>query len=183
MIVNNSSKTSHSPGNSRLSEARHNIPLRYLPPLPLFILTPLLNHITNFIAKKHPQLFVRLGQSANKTFLIDPTNLPFYLILQPDPNRPTLKAYSRNKTTYHDVYIAGTFATLLKMIDSQSDSDALFFNREIVVIGDSEAIVALRNSLDDIEDTLVDDVANSFGPLSFPVRKFFDIVNKAAKPT
>ncbi len=182
-MINSDSSTSNSPGNSRLTEAREKSLSRFLPPLPLFTLAPLLNHIVNFITKKHPELFTRLGDSAQKTFLIDPTNLPFYLILQPNPNKPILKAYNRNKKTPHDVYIAGSFATLLKMIDSQSDSDALFFNREIVVIGDSEAMVALRNALDDMDETLVDDVAEAFGPLSFPVRKFFDVVNKVAKPT
>ncbi len=188
MIFSNSSKTSsfnganNSPGYQRLNEARQKSISRYLPPLPVFALAPILNHIVNSIANKHPELFTRLGQSAKKTFLIDPTNLPFFLILQPDPKQPKLKAHNRNIDISHDVYIAGSFATLLKMIDSQSDSDAMFFNREIIVSGDSEAMVALRNALDDIEDTIVDDVAASFGPLSFPVRKFFDVVNKVAKP-
>ncbi len=177
----NTSGSNSSPGSQHLSEAHSKSLSRFLPPLPLFALSPLLSHVVNFIAKKHPELFSRLGESTKKTFLINPTNLPFFLILQPDPNNPRLKAYNRGSEIKHDVYISGSFATLLKMIDSQSDSDALFFNREIMVTGDSEAMVALRNALDDMEGTLVDDVASSLGPFSKPVRKFFDIVNKSKR--
>lgn len=140
-----------------------------LPPLPLFILQPLLNHIVGSVAKQHPELFDRLGDSANKIFLIDPSDLPLFLVLQPNPLNPTLKAYNQNEIIEHDTYICGTFATLMQMIDAQSDSDALFFNREIRVSGDSEAMVALRNALDDMEGSLAKDVAKSFGPLSKPV--------------
>ena len=142
---------------------------RLLPPLPLFMLQPVLNHIVSNVAKKHPELFTRLGDSAFKDFLIDPSDLPFYLILKPNPINPTLKAYNRNEIVAHDTYISGSFATLMAMIDAQSDSDALFFNREIIVTGDSEAMVALRNALDDLDGSLAQDVANSFGPVAKPV--------------
>jgi len=179
MKAENISDLDNSPGQNRLNKANKEGILRFLPPLPLFTLQPLLTHIVKSIAKKHPKLFLRLGNSANKTFLINPTNLPFFLILKPDPNNPTLKAHNRRDIIKHDVYIASSFATLLKMIDSKTDSDALFFNREIVVSGDSEAMVALRNALDDMDDSLASDVAASFGPLAPPIRKIFDLVNKA----
>lgn len=150
------------------------------PPLPLFVLQPLLRHIVGTVAARHPGLFVRLGDSCKKRFLIDPSNLPFCLLLRPDAKRPRLTAHSRRKPVEHDVYISGTFLTLLRMIDSQTDGDALFFNRDLIVTGDSEAVVALRNALDDMDDTLADDVAASFGPLSRPVRAIFDLANNFA---
>jgi len=151
---------------------------RLLPPLPLFALQPLLGHIVATVARRHPELFARLGDSCKKRFLIDPRNLPFFLLLQPDADRPQLKACKRGQDVEHDVYISGTLLKLLGMIDSQTDSDALFFNRDLTITGDSEAVVALRNALDDMDGTLADDVAVSFGPLSRPVRAFFDLANK-----
>jgi O2-independent ubiquinone biosynthesis accessory factor UbiT len=159
------------------SGGRRRIP-RPRPPLPLFALQPLLRRIVRAVARRHPELFVRLGDSCNKRFLIDPSNLPFYLLLCPDAERPRLTAHSRRREIAHDVYISGTFLTLLRMIDSQIDSDALFFNRDLIVTGDSEAVVALRNALDDMDGTLADDVAASFGPFSRPVRSMFDLANK-----
>lgn len=151
---------------------------RLLPPLPLFALQPLLARIVTTVARRHPDLFARLGDSCEKRFLIDPSNLPFILLLRPDADRPQLKACQRGRDVEHDVYISGTFLTLLGMIDGQTDGDALFFNRELTITGDSEAVVALRNALDNMDGTLADDIAASFGPLSRPVRAFFDVANK-----
>ena len=155
---------------------------RLLPPLPLFALQPLLGHIVKSVALRHPELIARLGDNSKKRFLIDPNNLPFFLLLQPDPDRPRLKAYSRGQDIEHDVHISGTLATLLRMIDGQSDGDALFFNRDLTVTGDTEAVVALRNALDNLDATLANDVAACFGPLSRPVRAVIDLTLKFASP-
>ncbi len=146
-----------------------------MPAPPLAPLQPVLSHIVRDVARRRPGLFARLGRSTRKRFLIDPVNLPFVLMLQPDPFGPRLTAHKRIPPQPFDVRIAGKFHTLLGLIDGESDSDALFFSRDIVVEGDTEAIVALRNALDDMDTTLAGDVALSFGPLAAPVRKAFDI--------
>ncbi len=153
-----------------------------LPPVPLFALQPLLGHIVTTIAKRHPELIARLGDNCRKRFLIDPQTLPFFLLLQPDPGRPQLKAFNRGQDIEHDVHISGTLLTLLRMIDGRSDSDALFFNRDLTITGDTEAVVALRNALDNLDATLADDVAACFGPLSCPVRAVIDLTLKLASP-
>ena len=163
-------------GRGRVAPGRSGF-ARLAPPLPLFVIQPLLRHIVTTIAKRHPGLFARLGDASKKRFLIDPRNAPFFLLLQPDPDHPQLTAYNRGRDIAHDVYIAGSFQTLLSMIDSQTDSDALFFSRALTVSGDSEAMVALRNALDDMDTTLADDVAACFGPLARPVRAAFDFAN------
>ncbi|MCP5082048.1 MAG: sterol-binding protein [Alphaproteobacteria bacterium] len=151
---------------------------RLLPPLPVFALQPLLGHIVASVAGRHPELFARMGEACHKHFLIDPTDLPVVLLLKPDPHRPELRAHNRGNTVGHDVRISGSFVTLLRMIDAKTDSDALFFNRELSVTGDVEAIVALRNALDDMDSTLADDVAATFGPFSRPVRAIFDFAER-----
>jgi len=168
------------PGNQRLEDVRAQGFTRLLPPFPLFALQPLLGHIVTTIARRHPELIVRLGDNCKKRFLIDPRNLRFFLLLQPDPGRPRLKAYNRGQDVEHDVHISGTLLTLLRMIDGQSDSDALFFNRDLTITGDTEAVVALRNAIDNMDATLADDVAACFGPLSRPVRAVIDLTFKYA---
>ncbi len=169
-------------GKARLDDAGARGFARLAPPIPLFALQPLLGHIVTTIAGRHPELIARLGDNCRKRFLIDPHNLPFFLLLQPDPDRPRLKAYGRARDIEHDVHISGTFLTLLRMIDGQSDSDALFFNRDLTITGDTEAVVALRNALDNMDVTLADDVAACFGPLSRPVRAVIDLTFKFASP-
>lgn len=145
---------------------------------PLFLLQPVLQRIVRHVVKQHPELFERLEHGAQKTFLIDAKGIPFLLLLKPDPLNPSLVARSRHDEIQYDVLVSGKFATLLRMIDSQTDSDALFFNRDILITGDTEAIVLLRNALDDMETTLADDVAQAFGPLARPLRKGINIATK-----
>ncbi|GBE42552.1 SCP-2 sterol transfer family protein [bacterium BMS3Bbin10] len=168
------------PGARRPDDAGARGFARLLPPVPLFALQPLLGHIVRTVARRHPELIARLGDNCKKRFLIDPYNLPFFLLLQPDPDRPQLRAHTRGQDVEHDVHISGTLVTLLRMIDGQSDSDALFFNRDLAVTGDTEAVVALRNALDNMDATLADDVAACFGPLSRPVRGVIDLTLKFA---
>lgn len=136
--------------------------------VPLALLQPLFSHIASHVARTRPELFARLGPHTGKLFLIDATDLPFVLVLRPDAARPCLKAYRRAERPRHDAAIAGTFMNLLDMIDGTLDGDALFFSRDLRVTGDTEAVVALRNALDDIDGSALGSVVESFGPLSKP---------------
>jgi len=141
-----------------------NLPRVILGPLPLFTIQPLLHRIVKNVIRRRPEMFRRLDRHKHKLYLIDPLNLPFALLLRPDPGSPDLKAVRRDKLPYHDARIAGTFLTLLDMVDGRLDGDALFFSRELIVEGDTEAVVVLRNALDDLEGSIADDVAGFFGP-------------------
>jgi O2-independent ubiquinone biosynthesis accessory factor UbiT len=144
------------------------IPNLLLAPVPLALLQPILARIAMHVAQSRPELFNRLGPHVGKRFLIDPIDLPFVLVLTPEPERPHLTAYRRYERPPHDAAIAGTFFNLLDMIDGSLDGDALFFSRDLQVSGDTEAVVALRNALDDFEGSALDSVVGSFGPLSAP---------------
>jgi len=138
--------------------------------VPLALIQPILNRIANHVARSRPELFARLGSQSGKRFLIDPTDLPFVLVLVPDPQHPYLKAHRRSEKPAHDAAIAGTFFRLLDMIDGELDGDALFFSRDLQVQGDTEAVVTLRNAIDDIEGGVLGSILSSFGPLSTPAR-------------
>ena len=47
-----------------------------------------------------------------------------------------------------DASVKGSLEALLALLEGRIDSDALFFTREIVIAGDTSAVVALRNVLD-----------------------------------
>lgn len=97
-------------------------------PLPLLPLQPVLGRIVRSIVRHRPGIFSRIGPHTEKTFLIDPVNLPFCLLLQPSPSTPRLRAVRRNKGAQtYDARIAGSFLTLLDMVDGRLDGDALFF--------------------------------------------------------
>jgi predicted lipid carrier protein YhbT len=136
--------------------------------IPLAAIQPVFSHIATHVARTRPEMFARLGPHTRKHFLIDPIDLPFVLVLRPDAARPHLRAYRRSENPRHDAAIAGTFFNLMDMIDGQLDGDALFFSRDLHVTGDTEAVVALRNALDDVDGSALESVIAAFGPLSKP---------------
>ena len=72
----------------------------------------------------------------------------------------------RHDAPYSHARIAGSFLDLFELIDGSLDGDALFFSRKLLVTGDTEAVVALRNALDDVDGGIMDSITRAFGPLS-----------------
>ena len=108
-------------------------------------------------------MFGRLGPHIKANFIIDPTNLPFVMLLRPDPDDLVLKAYPRKNIPSHDAKILGSFLDLLMLVDGDFDGDALFFSRDLTISGNTEAVVCLRNALDDIDTSIAASVADMFG--------------------
>lgn len=139
-----------------------NLATRLIGTLPLPLIQPALTRIVRRIAATHREIFDRLGPYREATYVIEPTDMPFLLVLRPDPDRPQLRAARRGAAPVHDAHIAGDFLTLFELIDA--DGDALFFSRDLVVSGDTEAVVRLRNALDDVEGSIATHAAGLFGP-------------------
>jgi predicted lipid carrier protein YhbT len=148
----------------------HSAPIPLFPPLGARLLAPLpaaplslvLGHVARGMAERHPGLFTRLGPHARKRFLIDPTDLPFAFLIQPKPSGPRIEV-RRGATADWDSRIAGPLAALLGMVHGAYDGDALFFSRDIVIEGDTEAALALRNAIDDAEIDLFTEAAAGLG--------------------
>lgn len=136
--------------------------LGLLPLLPLQL--PLALVLRSLVAR-HPRIFERLGVHAEKRFGIKPTDLPFAFVLEPRPQAPSIVAV-RDLPSDIDLRIAGPLVGLLGLIDGSYDGDALFFSRDLVVEGDVEAVVALRNAIDSEDVDLVADAAALMGPLA-----------------
>lgn len=139
-------------------------PSRFAPPLPLFLLQPLLGRIVRRIAEKEPDIFERLGPHKNATFVIDPTNLPFALVLRASPTHPEFFASARANLPPFDARIAGKFLDLLHLVDGAEDGDAMFFLRGLDIAGSVEAVVCLRNALDNVDGSIAEMSADMFGP-------------------
>ncbi len=138
--------------------------LRFAPLTPLSMAGA---RLVKNLGLRHPSLFARLGDLAEKTFLIDPTDLPFVFRLEPQPDAPRLEAFRRDDAGRWDARIAGPLAALLGMVHGVYDGDALFFSRDMLIEGDTEAVLALRNAIDNEEIDLAAEAAALFGPLEF----------------
>lgn len=155
----------------------HPVHLPLVPRLPaaalrLMPLIPASLALTGFarrIAARHPGMFRRLGEYGQKRFVLDPTDLPVSMLLEPRGGAPRLRL-SRRKLQC-DARIAGPLAGLLGMVHGAYDGDALFFSRDLVIEGDTAAVLALRNAIDDAELDLAAEVQAMSGPFATRVRR------------
>lgn len=127
------------------------------------VIQPLLTRVVRRIAARHPSLFARLGPHQATDFLIDPIELPFALHLRPDPDALVFRAVSRDAAPAPGALIRGKFMLLLELMDAEEDGDAAFFSRDLEVSGDTEAVVRLRNALDDVDGSIAEETAEMFG--------------------
>jgi predicted lipid carrier protein YhbT len=139
---------------------------RALGAIPLPVFRRLLEPVIGTVARRHPSLFDRLGDHAAMTFLIDPTDLPFAFRLRPRRGAPRIEVIRRPAGKSWDARIAGPLAALLGMVHGALDGDALFFSRDLAIEGNTEAILALRNAIDDAEIDLLTEAAATLGPLA-----------------
>jgi len=155
---------------------------RALGAIPLPVIRRLLEPLIGTVARRHPSLFDRLGQYAATTFLIDPTDLPFAFRLSPRPGAPRIEAVRKPVGEPWDARIAGPLAALLGMVHGALDGDALFFSRDLAIEGSTEAILALRNAIDDAEIDLLAEASAALGPvgpiLNRPARVVLPIVER-----
>lgn len=120
-------------------------PARFLP------LGPLLTQGVRRLARRRPELFDRLGDYRRSAFLIEPSDLEFGFLMIPDGEDATISVTKKGRPPASDVQVRGPLLTLLGLMDGTFDGDALFFNRAIAVGGRTDALVALRNAIEDAE--------------------------------
>ncbi|MNL57055.1 SCP-2 sterol transfer family protein [compost metagenome] len=85
-----------------------------------------------------------------------------------EPSRPAITVIRAVQPAETDAAIEGPLYLLLALLEGKYDADALFFSRDLSVTGDMEAMLALRNALDDCDIDLPLDLgamAGPFGPL------------------
>lgn len=152
-----------------------------LRPLPLMPVQFLLSRILAAAVRQHRCILDRLGVHADKRFGIDPADMPFAFVLEPRPDEPRL-AVVRSLPVEIDARITGTLAALHGLACGTLDGDALFFSRDLTIEGDVEAILALRNALDDAGVDLIGVAASCLGPLDRPFREAARIAGSILAP-
>jgi predicted lipid carrier protein YhbT len=141
-----------------------------MPTLPLELICARL--AANALAAR-PAVAARLGEHADATFAIDPTDCPFAFLITPRDGVPSLTLVRELAGARYAARIAGPLVVLLGMLDGTYDGDALFFSRDLLIEGDTEAVLALRNALDDAElDPAT--VLGVPGPLQAPFNRGMD---------
>ena len=137
-----------------------------LRPLPLLPLEIALRRLAASILARHPTLLDRLGREGARRFGIELLDLPFAIVIEIVEGTVVLSVVRQLDASKIDARIAGNLVSLMDLVDGRHDGDARFFSRDIMVEGDMEAVLALRNAIDDAELDLVQEAAQLAGPFS-----------------
>ncbi|ODT77570.1 MAG: hypothetical protein ABS76_27815 [Pelagibacterium sp. SCN 64-44] len=127
---------------------------------------------------QHPGLFDRLGEHADKLFRFTPADLDLSFVVHPAAR--TIQVYRKAKAPPAAASISGPLLTLLALLEGRIDGDAVFFSRSLGVSGDMEAMLALRNGLDDCGFDLPADLSGMAGPLAGPFRQLAEKLRERA---
>lgn len=132
-----------------------------LPPLTPRVLGRALTALLRRIAEEKPAILSRLGPHEGARFLIDVSDGPMLVLMQPRARRITI--HRRGAPPDHDAAITGRLSAFLAMLHGVEDGDALFFSGALEITGDTSAVLALRNALDDAELDLTGELAAMAG--------------------
>ncbi|WP_417830967.1 ubiquinone anaerobic biosynthesis accessory factor UbiT [Terasakiella sp.] len=140
-------------------------------PLPHKLLQPAFNAAIKQMHRQHPDVFDRLKSVNSPRFLIDPVDLPFSFVMDTLAEAPALEIVDSDtdeRELYTQAAIRGPLLLLIELLEGRIDGDALFFSRDLVVEGDTEAVLALRNAVDGADIDVHNDLLAFFGPLAKP---------------
>jgi predicted lipid carrier protein YhbT len=141
-------------------------------PLPAAPVQAVLRAVLRRLETRHPDVFARLRPLAGTAFLIEPWDVPFKVVLRPGARPPDLRVLRQEAPTPAvAAVIGGSLTTLLALLQGRGDGDALFFSRDLVFEGDTEAVLTLRNALDGADIDVFEDMLSALGPLAAAARR------------
>jgi predicted lipid carrier protein YhbT len=144
-------------------------------PLPLLPLQIALRRLLAGILERHPDLVSRLSGFENRRIAIWPSDLPVVIVLEPRDGTIFLRVTRTLDGEAVDARICGPLFALTGLVDGDYDGDALFFSRDLIVEGDIEAVLALRNAIDDADVDLVGEATAALESYAMP------FISKAAQ--
>ena len=150
-----------------------------LKPLRPAVLQPVFDAMLRVVCRRHPDILERMEPFQDKIVCIDPVDLPFALLLEPNMAEPRLTVRRAVDPDESHATIRGPLETLIALAEGKVDGDALFFSRQLVIEGDTEVVVALRNAIDGAGIDLVADLTSTLGPLANPARRMADATLEA----
>ena len=122
------------------------------------LLQPVFDAMLRVVRRRHPDILERMEHYADAVVCIDPTDLPFMLLLEPNPAEPRLTVRRDVDPAEVSATVRGPLETLIALAEGRVDGDALFFSRQLLVDGDTEVVVALRNAIVIINLVFIDAV-------------------------
>lgn len=131
---------------------------------PLWLVERVARTIFSGVLRAHPDLFERLGDYRQTRYGFAPVDLPLHFAVV--PAKQSLIVSRRGQSQPVDARIEGPLVLLLGLLEGRCDADALFFSRDLAVTGDMEAMLALRNALDDSTIDLPREIGALAGPFS-----------------
>jgi O2-independent ubiquinone biosynthesis accessory factor UbiT len=132
--------------------------------VPLTVVQRIVGLVFAQALKQHPGLFDRLGDHASKRYRFTPADLDWSFVIR--PSLRLIKVYRKDKAPPVDAAASGSLVTLLALLEGRLDGDAVFFSRSLTLTGDMEAMLALRNGLDDCGFDLPTDLSLAAGPFA-----------------
>jgi predicted lipid carrier protein YhbT len=140
-------------------------------PVPPALLQPLAALAMAAVRRRYPEVFSRLESLEDGTFLIDPVDLPFEFLLRPGAHPPSLTVLRGGGAPETTAVITAPLLRLIELLEGRADGDALFFSRDIVIEGDMEAVLTLRNAVDSAEIEMTEVMAAALGPFGGVARR------------
>ncbi|MCC7252049.1 MAG: SCP2 sterol-binding domain-containing protein [Hyphomicrobium sp.] len=138
-------------------------------PLPLFPLEFALVRLLAGILERHPDLVGRLSGMERRRIAVEPDDLPFTVVLELQESTISLRIVRTLDIIPVHARIRGPLPVLIGLVDGVYDGDALFFSRDLVIEGDIEAVLALRNAIDDADVDLLGEVAATCAACGSPI--------------
>lgn len=148
--------------------------------VPAGLLQAMIDILLQSMRHRHPSLFRDLRRLDEAIIRIEPSDLPHQFVLNYGQG-PTTLTVAGLQSHSGDACVRGKLESLLSLLEGQTDSDKLFFSREIEITGDTSVIVNLRNTLDREQINLLDDIAALCGPLAVPMRAVASFMGATAQ--
>lgn len=149
--------------------------------VPLPVAARIADLLLKQVLRVHPKLFDRLGEHGATRFAFIPTDFAFSFSIRPIER--SVETTRRGSTVEADATITGPLVLMLALAEGRVDGDALFFARRLLVSGDMEAVLALRNALDDNEIDLVKAMTALAGPIRGVARMGLEKIRREALRT
>jgi predicted lipid carrier protein YhbT len=144
--------------------------------VPLMAIELVASRLFRLLLLAHGDMFERLGTYKSSRFSFAPTDLPLIFLIEPD--LPRLKVVRQGETFTADAGVEAPLVMLLALLEGRCDADALFFSRDLRVIGDMEAMLAMRSALDDCDIDLPRDLARIGGPAAPIVHRLVEGIRR-----
>lgn len=120
-----------------------------LRPAPRAPLAMLLTRAVRRILSERPELIDRLGDTAHADIAVVPSDLPFGFLIRLRGQAASVEVIDPCEADHAAARIHGPLLLLLGLLDGTYDGDALFFSRDLTIEGDTEHVLAMRNTLEE----------------------------------